>query len=377
MSQEDYLLVNGKKLRRGITTGSCAAAAAKAAVNRLFTGEVSQQVTISLPSGETLVVPIAESEGAPSAARCAVVKDGGDDPDVTTGLSIWAEAKASHAPGVHLETGEGIGMVTLPGLKVPVGQPAINPVPRAMILAETKKVLPENTGVTVTLFVPGGEAVAAQTFNPRLGIVGGISIIGTSGRVNPMSEEAWKEALALELKVLTGKGYRQAVYVFGNYGEDFLKNEFGEAPENLLKISNYLGFMLDQAVNLGIDQVLLAGHLGKLVKVSAGIFHTHSRVADARLEILAAHAAMEGASQAVVTQIMASTTTDGAVSILREHHLTGVYQRIVINAARRCEAHTHGRVGVGCILFHGNGELAAMDDRAKNWMEEMRRNSHG
>lgn len=377
MNQEDYLMVKGKKLRRGVTTGSCAAAAAKAAVIMLFTGEVSQQVSITLPSGDTLVVPIAESESTPSAARCAVVKDGGDDPDVTTGLQMWAEAKKTKSPGVELKTGEGIGVVTLPGLKVPVGQPAINPVPMAMILTEAKKVLPEGEGVALTLFVPGGEAVAAKTFNPRLGIVGGISIIGTSGRVNPMSEEAWKEALALELKVMVGKGFRETVFVFGNYGEDFLKKELNQPPENLLKISNYLGFMLDQAVIHGVEQVVLAGHLGKLVKVSGGIFHTHSRVADARLEILAAHAAMEGASQAVVARIMESSTTDGAVAILQEHHLTGVFQRIVKSAARRCETHTYGRVTVGCILFHGNGELAAMDSQAKNWMEEMRRRNHG
>lgn len=372
MNQTDYLMVNGKKLRRGVTTGSCAAAAVKAAVRRLFTGEVMDQVSITIPSGETLTLPIASWDMTPTSVRCSVVKDGGDDPDVTTGLHIRAEATRAKTPGVHLKTGEGIGIVTLPGLKVPVGQPAINPVPMEMILREAGKALPEGEGVALTLSVPGGEKVAANTFNPRLGILGGISIIGTSGRVNPMSEEAWKEALALELKILAGKGLRQAVFVFGNYGEGFLRNTLGRTPENLLKISNYLGFMLDRAVEHGFERVLLAGHLGKLVKVSAGIFHTHSRVADARLEILAAHAALEGASQKVVAEIMACSTTDGAAVLLREHRLTGVYDRIVTNASRRCEVHSHGRLQVGCILFQGNGDCLAMDPQAENWLKEMR-----
>jgi len=376
MMQEDYIIVNGKKLRRGVTTGSCAAAAAKAAVTMLFTGTAIDQVSIGLPGGETLALTVEAVELTPEEVRCFVLKDGGDDPDMTTGLEIWAAVKKHSNPGVDLRTGEGIGMVTLPGLKVDVGKPAINPVPMKMILASVEEVLPEGAGVEVTLSVPGGEEVAARTFNPRLGIVGGISIIGTSGRVNPMSEDAWKEALALELKMLATKGYSQAVYVFGNYGEDFLRNQLGRTPENLLKISNYLGFMLDQAAELNFDRILLAGHLGKLVKVSAGIFHTHSRVADARLEIMTAHAALEGASQQAVARIMKSNTTDGAVAILQEEQLQGVYHRIVTNASRRCEAYTYGRIKVGCILFHGTGECLAMDDQAEKWVEEMRRN-HG
>lgn len=373
MMQEDFITVNGKKLRRGVTTGSCAAAAAKAAVTMLFTGTTMDQVSIGIPGGETLVLTVEAVELTPDAVRCCVLKDGGDDPDMTTGLEIWAAVKKHSNPGIALRTGEGIGMVTLPGLKVDVGKPAINPVPMKMILASVEEVLPEGAGVEVTLSVPGGEEVAARTFNPRLGIVGGISIIGTSGRVNPMSEDAWKEALALELKMLATRGYSQAVYVFGNYGEDFLRNQLGRTPENLLKISNYLGFMLDQAVELNFDRILLAGHLGKLVKVSAGIFHTHSRVADARLEIMAAHAAQEGASRQAVARIMESSTTDGAVAVLQEEQLQGVYHRIVTNASRRCEAYTYGRIKVGCILFHGTGECLAMDDQAEKWVEEMRR----
>lgn len=375
MKQEDYVLVNGRKLRRGVTTGSCAAAAAKAAVKMLFQGVLLQQVIIETPDGEELTLTVEEGSIDGEGARCCVVKDGGDDPDVTTGLQIWAEAKKTASQGIQLDTGEGIGRVTLPGLKVAVGQPAINPVPMQMILEEVGQVLPQGEGVALTLWVPGGQEVAARTFNPRLGIVGGISIIGTTGRVNPMSEDAWKEALALEMKMLAAKGYTQAVYVFGNYGEDFLRKELGKTPENLLKISNYVGFMLDKGVELGFTRVLLAGHLGKMVKVSAGIFHTHSRVADARMEIMAAHAALAGATQPVVAQVMASKTTDGAAAILQENGLQGVYQQIADSAARRCQDHTYGRMEVGCLLFHGKGNCLAMNREAENWLVEMRRDN--
>lgn len=375
MNREDYILVNGRKLRRGFTTGSCAAAAAKAAVRMLFEEILLEKVIIETPEGEQLTLSVEEASIDGECARCCVVKDGGDDPDVTTGLKIWAEAKRNTTPGIHLDTGEGIGKVTLPGLKVEVGQPAINPVPMKMILEEVGQVLPPGEGVAVTLWVPGGREVAARTFNPRLGIVGGISIIGTTGRVNPMSEDAWKEALALELKMLAAKGYDRAVYVFGNYGEDFLTKELGKPPENLLKISNYLGFMLDKGVELGFKKVLLAGHLGKMVKVSAGIFHTHSRVADARMEIMAAQAALAGATQPVVAQVMASKTTDGAAAILEENGLQGVYHQIVASAAQRCQDHTYGRMEVGCLLFHGKGECLAMTRKAESWLEEMRRDN--
>lgn len=375
MKGEDYILVNGRKLRRGVTTGSCAAAAAKAAVSMLFEEILLEKVIVETPEGEELTLSVEEGSIDGECARCCVEKDGGDDPDVTTGLKIWAEAKRNTTPGIHLNAGEGIGKVTLPGLKVAVGQPAINPVPMKMILEEVGNVLPRGEGVTVTLWVPGGREVAARTFNPRLGIVGGISIIGTTGRVNPMSEDAWKETLALELKMLAAKGYDRAVYVFGNYGEDFLTKEMGKPPENLLKISNYLGFMLDKGVELGFNKVLLAGHLGKMVKVSGGIFHTHSRVADARMEILAAHAALAGATKSVVAQVMASKTTDGAAAILQENGLQGVYQEIVDSAARRCQEHTYGRMEVGCLLFHGKGECLAMNREAENWLEEMRRDN--
>jgi cobalt-precorrin-5B (C1)-methyltransferase len=223
--------------------------------------------------------------------------------------------------------------------------------------------------VEILLRVPGGDEVAKRTYNPKLGIVGGISILGTSGIVEPMSEEAWKESLALELKVMAAKGSRQAVFIFGNYGENFVTGQLGMGRDALIKVSNFVGYMLDKAVENGFESLLLAGHPGKLIKVAAGIFHTHSRVADARMEIMTAYAALEGASQEVLSSIYECKTTEAAMQIMNEKQLKGVYARIASNAARRCTEYTFEKIRVGTVLFDAEDTLLAMDDTAKDmWL---------
>jgi cobalt-precorrin-5B (C1)-methyltransferase len=367
---EEYVVVNGRKFRKGYTTGSCAAAASKASVMMLFSGDAIGEVCIDTPAGVRLTLPVTDVSVTPDYVRCSVVKDGGDDPDDTTGLKIFAEARKKREAGIEILAGEGIGIVTLPGLKVEVGKPAINPAPEKMILKEVGEVLPEEVGVEIILSVPGGAEAALKTYNPKLGIVGGISILGTSGIVNPMSEEAWKEALALELKVLAAKGKRFAVYIFGNYGEDFVSENLGLDEENVIKISNFMGFMLDQAVECGLEKILIVGHLGKLVKVAAGIFHTHSRVADARMEIMAAYAALEGASTITVSQVYECRTTEAAAEIINQKGLQGVYDRIVSNVCTRCMEYVFNKIKVGCILFHQDNIALAMDENARKILDE-------
>lgn len=367
---EDYVVVNGKRLRKGYTTGSCAAAAAKAAVLMLYSGNPIPEVSIDTPAGVRLTLPVTDIRISADRVSCSVLKDGGDDPDVTTGLHVCAEASRKNSPGVEIRAGEGIGIVTLPGLKVEVGQPAINPAPLKMILNETQAVLKKGEGVAVTFSVPGGAEIARKTFNPKLGIVGGISIIGTSGIVNPMSEEALKESLALELGILAAKGERVALFAFGNYGERFAVS-MGLGKDKLIKVSNFVGFMLEKAVESGFKEVLVIGHLGKLIKVAAGIFQTHSRVADARMEIMTAYAALEGASADILTQIYASSTTEAAAGIIKENGLGGVYDRVVANVSRRCVEYGHHRLKVGAVLFHEDQTLLAMDRNAKEILNEI------
>jgi cobalt-precorrin-5B (C1)-methyltransferase len=367
----DYVIVNGRKFRKGYTTGSCAAAASKAAVSMPLSGKPVELIGIDTPAGVRLNLPITDVEFTDGKVRCSIVKDGGDDPDMTSGLKIFAEASFASDIGIKISTGEGIGIVTLPGLKVEPGKPAINPVPMKMILKEVQEVLPEHTGVEIRLSVPGGEEVAKKTYNPKLGIVGGISILGTSGIVTPMSEEAWKESVALELNVAVAKGFNQIVYTFGNYGEGFAVDELGIEKDRVIKVSNFIGYMLDRAMESNIENILVIGHLGKLVKVAAGIFHTHSRVADARMEILAAYTALEGAPQDVTARIFECRTTEAAAAIIKENGYTTVFDRIAGNASKRCTEYMYNKIKVGTVLFNEDNSLLAMDDMAKQILSEI------
>jgi cobalt-precorrin-5B (C1)-methyltransferase len=364
MLMQDYIMLHGKKLRKGYTTGACAAAAAKAAVQMLVSGEPLGVVVIDTPAGVRLQLPVMDIQLTSDTVRCAVVKDGGDDPDVTTGLKIFAEVKLTTGSDIQITAGEGIGMVTLPGLKVAVGQPAINPVPRQMILKEVATVAPAGQGLYIILSVPGGAAVAERTFNPRLGIRGGISILGTTGIVNPMSEEAWKETIAVELGVLAAKGLKTLVFTFGNYGSNFAVTKLGIDSVYILKVSNFLGFMLEKAIEQNITNILLVGHIGKLVKVAAGIFHTHNRVADARRETLTAYAALEGAPRDIIQRLFSCTTTEAAVGIINAHNLTAIYQRIVTAVSQRCSEYTFHKIKLATLLFHGEETLLAGDKLA-------------
>lgn len=369
---DEYRFDSGKKLRKGYTTGSCAAGAAKAAVHLLTASAPVTSVEITTPGGRSLMLPVADCLVANGIARCAIVKDAGDDPDVTDGIKIFAEASLTTDGKVRIEGGAGIGRVTLPGLKIPPGQAAINPVPLAMIESEVKRVLPPDRGARIVLSIPGGAELAARTFNPKLGIVGGLSILGTTGIVEPMSQEALKESLALKLSVVRSQGSSQAVFVFGNYGEHFA-TKLGIDPRYEVKISNFIGFMLEKALEYGFQEILILGHLGKLVKVAAGIFQTHSRVADARAEILCAYAALAGAPQPVLAEIYACPTTEAAAAIMERCNIRGVYQRITDQVAKRCEGYVAGKISVGAILFDSQDRLLAMDATAAEIMKGMTR----
>ncbi len=348
MKLERYKTVEGKPLRLGYTTGSCAAAAAKAAARALLAGEEPALVRLETPSGVTLELPVEGLARGESWASCGVRKDAGDDPDVTDGLLIRATVRGEPGPGplsVALAAGEGIGVVTLPGLDQPVGEPAINRVPREMILAALREE-GERAGfsgrLTATISVPGGEEAARKTFNPRLGIVGGISILGTSGLVEPMSEAALVDTIRAELSVLAAAGERRVVLTPGNYGKEF----FGQTvPDRLaVKCGNFLGEALDAAVALGFEEVLLAGHLGKLVKLAGGLWNTHSKYGDCRMELLAAHAALLGAGRETVAALFAAPTTVRAGEVLAE---AGLLAPVMDSLAGKMAALLHARAGTG------------------------------
>ena len=368
----------------GYTSVTCAAAAATAAAYMALHDCQLQEVLVQLPGTgaaddpSELRLPLAGAEwrAVERWAQAAVTKDGGDDPDITTGLNIWAEVRLNDTGEITVDGGRGVGRATLPGLKVAVGQAAINPVPRAMIAQNVQAVLPPGCGAEVIISAPGGEELARRTFNPRLGIEGGLSILGSTGIVNPMSEEALKESLRLELRVLVAKGYQSALFAFGNYGLQFLRDkQINEAQ--VIKISNYLGFMLDEARQLGIKRLIIIGHIGKLVKVSAGIFNTHSRNADARMEIITAYAALAGAEPSLLAQLYKCKTTSAAVDLLDTAGgdlAAAVYRRIAENTASRAAAYTYDEITVGALLFGDANRLLHMEPQAAELLKELKLN---
>ena len=369
-----YALVDGKKLRFGYTTGTCAAAAAKAATLYLLTGRAPKTVQIHTPKGIDLKLPVEEAARKESAARCAVRKFSGDDPDVTDGALVVAAVTSSTEPGIHIDGGQGVGRATKPGLKVPVGAAAINPGPRAMIEQAVREALDqieEVQGVDVVISVPEGEALAQKTFNPRLGIVGGISILGTSGIVEPMSEEALVDSIRLEIRQRKALGDQRLILAPGNYGTDFLRDTFGVGEERIVKVSNYIGKALDTAVEVGFTEVLLAGHIGKLIKLSGGIMNTHSREGDGRAELMAACALRAGADSDTARVILECVTTDEMLRIIREK---GLLDRAMEVMAQRIDLYVTARVKglltVGVLVFSdGYGPLCATGP-AKDWIRQ-------
>ncbi|NOZ59152.1 MAG: cobalt-precorrin-5B (C(1))-methyltransferase [Euryarchaeota archaeon] len=351
-----------KKLRKGFTTGTCAAAAAKAAT-LLLRGERRERVSIALPSGERVSLGVAQLEMREGVARACVVKDAGDDPDVTHGALICAEVRRRSGREVVIGGGRGVGVVTKPGLAVPVGEAAINPVPREMIRRAVREAMPEG-GVEVLIEVPRGKELARRTMNPKLGIKGGISILGTSGRVEPWSESAFMRSLVPQIDVALAAGFTEVVLTPGRIGE---KNALRRrVPEDaVVQCGNYVGYMLEQCAERGIEGVLLFGHVGKLVKVAAGIFHTHSRVADARLETLAAYAAEGGAPQELVAKLLRSATAEEAVSLLLSGGFAGVLNRIAERASLRAGERVEGKLKTGTILINLKGEVVGSDAGAR------------
>ncbi|GAB6275162.1 MAG: cobalt-precorrin-5B (C(1))-methyltransferase CbiD [Peptococcaceae bacterium] len=373
------VVVKGKKLRRGFTTGTCAAAAAKGAATMLFSPDLSSEVEVTLPAGGSVKLKIRDRESHRSYARCSVVKDAGDDPDVTNGLAIWATARQT-GKGIHIKGGRGVGIVTRPGLAVVPGQPAINPVPLAMIKNEVEKVLLKlrevkfsaPTGVEITIHVPEGEVVARKTMNSRLGIKGGISILGTTGLVEPMSEEAFKVALVPQISQAIALGYKDIVLTPGRQSEKWAIEKYGLPAEAVVQMSNFVGYMLEECGRLGIKKVLLFGPLGKLVKVAAGIFHTHNRLSDARRETIMAHAALAGASQDLIKQIWECATTNEAVKIIKSHNLNFLFNQLAHTASRRAAEYGQGKLFIGTVFISSKGEILGLDREALNWKLEVR-----
>lgn len=350
--------------RNGYTTGSCAAGAAKAACEHLNGKPVPAQVEIPLPQGGRLKLPLKWVEPGDLGARACIVKDGGDDPDVTHGLDVIASVRILSAHGnVQIQGGWGVGRVTKNGLAISVGESAINPIPRQMITKAVREVFPE-AELEVEIEIPQGEEVAKRTLNPRLGILGGLSILGTTGIVRPMSEEAFKASILPELDQAKAYGHRQIILTPGNYGFRTATGKLGVAAEAVVQMSNFVGFLLEEAAYRRFGSVVLLGHIGKLIKVAGGIFQTHNRVADARMEILVAHAALSGFPPEDLQDLSAWPTVEGAAGSLLEQGRKGILDALATQASYRAGQYVQEKLRIGTIFTRLDGTFIGWDQEA-------------
>ena len=368
-----------KPLRGGYTTGACAAAGALAAL-KFLRGEDCPALEIEALDGTMLHIPVKDVQPAEGGATAEIVKFSGDDPDITNGASVFTTLqKGAAGQGLVFRAGKGVGHVTKPGLQIPVGEPSINPGPRKLIAS----VLARELGIEaspsqdaewqalmakldfiVTISIPAGVELAKQTLNPVLGVEGGISVIGTTGVLRPMSEEGFKNSLVPQIDVALAAGFEDIVFVPGKIGEK-LAAKIGLPPQALVQTSNFIGFLLDAAAEHGAKRVLLLGHIGKLVKVAAGNFYTHNRMSDARLETLAAYAAAEGLDQKGVQAILAANASEDALEIIDGAGLQHVYTVLAERASARSERHVFGKLKVGTVLLTYSGRVLGMDEAAK------------
>lgn len=367
----DYYIRSGQKqLRCGYTTGTCAALAAAGATELLLSGTKPEVLSLVTPKGIPVETAPAFLRMEEETAVCGVVKDGGDDADVTHGLTVEAHVKKSGFPGITIDGGEGVGRVTKPGLDQPVGSAAINRVPRQMIQEQVQQVCDElgyDGGLEVLICIPGGREAAEKTFNPALGVEGGLSVLGTSGIVEPMSQQALVDTIALELGQAAALGAKRLILTPGNYGEDFLRENRLAGPEiPVVKCSNFIGDALDIASTHPFEDVLLVGHMGKLVKLAGGVMNTHSRYADCRRELICAYAALQGASQQVCVQLMQAATTDGCMEILDRAHLREpVMERLLEAVQQHLERRVQGKYRIGAVLFSNQYGLLGQTQEAK------------
>ena len=367
---EKYIVKDGKKLRLGYTTGSCAAAAAKAAAWMLLCGQKKEKIRIDTPKGIALDLDVLQIRMEENTVSCAIEKDSGDDPDVTKGTLIYAQVSFSDTPGISIDGGEGVGRVTKQGLEQPVGAAAINSVPRRMIrenVQEVCSIADYHGGISVVISVPEGEKLAQKTFNPRLGIVGGISILGTSGIVEPMSESALIKSIETEMRQKVANGAQYLLITPGNYGASYLKEHMELPFEEDIKCSNYVGDTIDMAADMGVKGILFVSHIGKFIKVAAGIMNTHSRWADGRAEILAANALRAGISKEGALEILNTVTTDEALDIIDKEGLVNPVMDLVTQRIQDCLDHrSGGGMLLGAVLFsNSRGYLGQTENAEK------------
>ena len=364
-----------KKLRCGFTTGTCAAAASAGAARMLLSGKVIENITVMTPSGNSVTVGLTDIKKENDYVSCAVQKDSGDDPDVTDKILVYSTVSYEKS-GITVDGGEGVGRVTKKGLKQQIGEAAINPVPRKMIEEQLKTAASDYSydgGLKAVISVPMGIQIAKKTFNPRLGIEGGISILGTTGIVEPMSEQALIDTISVELDVRKAQNEEFIIVTPGNYGQDFLRDNLGIAVDKCVKCSNFIGDTIDMCIEKGFKSMLLVGHIGKLSKLGCTIYNTHSRYADGRMEAFALCAALCGAEREVLENILGCITTDAALEILKKE---GIFDETIKMLEKRIDRslklRAKGSIEIGMITFSEEYGILCKTENADNMLEKLK-----
>ena len=362
---ERYVYKNQKKMRCGYTTGTCACAAAKAAACMLLSGRRIESVSVITPMGVELTLPVYEITMEQDSVTCAIKKDSGDDPDVTNGILIYASVSYIEGDStdkrVVTDGGTGVGRITKKGLSRPVGEAAINPVPLKMIeegVLEAAENYSYEGSLKVVISAPQGVEIAKKTFNPNLGITGGISILGTTGIVEPMSEQALIDTIRTEIKMHIAEGERVLLIAPGNYGQDFLLNTLGIELKRSIKCSNYIGDTIDMVCDAGAEAMLLVGHIGKLVKLGAGIMNTHSKAADGK--------------------ILDCVTTEAALDILKKSDmLENTMKQLMIRIEDVLQRRSSGKIRIGAIVFSNEYGILGKTKTADKLLEDIMENNYG
>ena len=372
---EKYVSKGSKKLRCGFTTGTCAAAASAGAARMLLSGKVIENITVITPSGNSVTVGLTDIKKENDYVSCAVQKDSGDDPDVTDKILVYSTVSYEKS-GITVDGGEGVGRVTKKGLKQQIGEAAINPVPRKMIEEQLKTAASDYSydgGLKAVISVPMGIQIAKKTFNPRLGIEGGISILGTTGIVEPMSEQALIDTISVELDVRKAQNEEFIIVTPGNYGQDFLRDNLGIAVDKCVKCSNFIGDTIDMCIEKGFKSMLLVGHIGKLSKLGCTIYNTHSRYADGRMEAFALCAALCGAEREVLENILGCITTDAALEILKKERIFDENNKMLEKRIdRSLKLRAKGSIEIGMITFSEEYGILCKTENADNMLEKLK-----
>lgn len=366
------------EFKKGITTGTCAALAAAGAVKMALTGKLTDEAAVMTPSGVIVKEPLHERLINCKSASCAVKKYSGDDPDITDGVLVYAEVTLNESNEIKIDGGRGVGRVTKPGLQQKIGEAAINKVPLKMIRDAVSNEMEKYgaiCGAKVIISIPQGEEIAKKTFNPGLGIEGGISVLGTSGIVEPMSERALIDTIKTEIKYKKANDGDSIMLAPGNYGIDFMRQSMGIDMDRAVKCSNFIGEALDCCADENFKNILLIGHIGKLSKLAAGVMNTHSKIADVRAEVFMANAAFVGADCGVIKQISECVSTDAMADVLKQ---CGLLRDTMKRITERAEFYVNKRIGgnvtSGIIMFsnvHGIlGKTENVDILVKKFRED-------